>query len=372
MLFLHFMDAHLPYDEPEPWRSLWAGAPPAGLSEEIRSAALRALGPSGRAAERRAWLSARYDQNLRRLDSALGRVLHAAGPEAPVLLFSDHGEEWWEHGGVEHGHSLHEELLRVPLVVAAPGLQPGEDRRAASLMDVGPTICALAGLDCADMAGRSLLGEPPAEASLALGWTLHGPQQWGWLSGSEKWVSRLDGLWRYDLRADPGESRPLPAPAEALHAGLATALGRPLSATWCLYSPGQGGTGSLPEAQVVVEGPAPPSWSWSPPDLLGLRSPARVEGSRITFARQRGQAPPAALCWAWEDPTAQPRSVELSLQGGPPDRLWRADLGALPARAGPRGRELQIERRMLPAPSAAKAPVLSGESLEALRALGYL
>jgi hypothetical protein len=139
-----------------------------------------------------------------------------------------------------------------------------------------------------------------------------------------------------------------------------------------VYSPGQGGTGSLPEAQLVVEGPAPPSWSWSPPDLLGLRSPARIEGSRIIFDRERGRAPPAALCWGWEDHDARPLSVVLSLQGGPPDRLWRADLSALPARAGPRGRELQIERRMLPAPSAAQAPVLSGDSLEALRALGYL
>ena len=38
-----------------------------------------------------------------------------------MVLTADHGEELFDHGGFEHGHSLHQELLHVPLVVWGPG-----------------------------------------------------------------------------------------------------------------------------------------------------------------------------------------------------------------------------------------------------------
>ena len=48
-----------------------------------------------------------------------------------IVFTSDHGEEFWEHGGFEHGHTLYNEVLRVPLIIKPPtelGFSPSENR----------------------------------------------------------------------------------------------------------------------------------------------------------------------------------------------------------------------------------------------------
>jgi arylsulfatase A-like enzyme len=85
-----------------------------------------------------------------------------------VVLTSDHGEAFFEHGLLQHG-LLYGETLRVPLIVRFPPRLPGGSRVASqvSLMDIAPTILDLAGIEIPlEMDGRSLvsraLGEPPA------------------------------------------------------------------------------------------------------------------------------------------------------------------------------------------------------------------
>ena len=63
-----------------------------------------------------------------------------------LVLTADHGEEFGDHGGLGHGTSLHEELLRVPLVIHHPGLSPGESDIPVSHVDMLPTVCDWAGL----------------------------------------------------------------------------------------------------------------------------------------------------------------------------------------------------------------------------------
>src|SRR5205085_5317265 len=79
------------------------------------------------------------------------------------IITSDHGEEFWEHGGFMHGHSLFDELLRVPLVIVPPkaradalrGVRIDEQVR---LEDVGATILDIAGIDARKATdGRSLV-----------------------------------------------------------------------------------------------------------------------------------------------------------------------------------------------------------------------
>ena len=57
-----------------------------------------------------------------------------------VILTSDHGEELFDHGGFEHGHAMWQELLHVPLIVWAPGVEPGRESAPVSLVDVTPTV----------------------------------------------------------------------------------------------------------------------------------------------------------------------------------------------------------------------------------------
>ena len=70
--------------------------------------------------------------------------------ENHVLIFSDHGEEFWEHGGFEHNHSLYDELVRAVLWIRPAGGVPaelGSLSQMASLIDMIPTSLALLGLE---------------------------------------------------------------------------------------------------------------------------------------------------------------------------------------------------------------------------------
>ncbi len=78
-----------------------------------------------------------------------------------IVVTSDHGEEFNDHGSWGHGHSVYQELLAVPLIVRWPGVLDGGLRPSAtvSTMDIGPTILEATGVGVPDeFEGRSLLG----------------------------------------------------------------------------------------------------------------------------------------------------------------------------------------------------------------------
>ncbi len=96
-------------------------------------------------------MSVAYDAALRLVDELVLQVLRsleASGRsrDALVVVLSDHGEELGEHGSFGHGHDVHEELIRVPLLFLAPDLPPRRVAQVVSLADVAPTIRELAGL----------------------------------------------------------------------------------------------------------------------------------------------------------------------------------------------------------------------------------
>ena len=79
-----------------------------------------------------------------------------------VVLTSDHGEEFLEHGAWEHQRTLYEEQIRIPLVVRGPGIAPGRREAAqVSLFDVAPTILDWAGLPAAAHPARPQPAAPP-------------------------------------------------------------------------------------------------------------------------------------------------------------------------------------------------------------------
>src|SRR6185437_5465032 len=68
-----------------------------------------------------------YDSEVATADDGIGRIVRrveARRPGAIVLVTADHGEEFGEHGGRYHGTTVYEEQVRVPLVVAGPGIAP--------------------------------------------------------------------------------------------------------------------------------------------------------------------------------------------------------------------------------------------------------
>ncbi len=117
--------------------------------------------------DRVARLSRRYDAEIRELDVMVGDVLtaideHVGRDRATIVFVSDHGEAFGEHGMEEHGHSLHREVTRIPLIVIDRSLEAGGHFDGnVSLVDIMPTILDLAGISGsapAGLRGESLVG----------------------------------------------------------------------------------------------------------------------------------------------------------------------------------------------------------------------
>ena len=89
---------------------------------------------------------ARYGQEVSRADAALTPLITLLRKRgATIVVTADHGEEFFDHGGFEHGHTLYGELIRVPLVISGPGLARGEVRGVVQHVDLSRGILGLAG-----------------------------------------------------------------------------------------------------------------------------------------------------------------------------------------------------------------------------------
>jgi len=147
-LWLHYMDPHEPYSpKPTPAVGPYRGryVDSSGLVRTIMSGDL--LEPAD--LER---LRLLYDEEILAFDRQLGRLmalLRARGllERSVVVVTSDHGEEFLEHGRMGHGQSLYDELLRVPLLIRLPhgqaALAPWDT--GMQLIDLPPTLISLAG-----------------------------------------------------------------------------------------------------------------------------------------------------------------------------------------------------------------------------------
>jgi arylsulfatase A-like enzyme len=156
--FVNYYDAHDPYLPPESFRSRFdASAPDAGSASAGAPDTVSPGHPPGVADEAEARrvrrLLDRYDGAIAHADHALGELLDTLESRGVlantiVVVTSDHGEEFGEHGVFEHGKSLYMPSLHVPLVVAFPGRVPAgiTVRQPASLRDVPSTVMELAGL----------------------------------------------------------------------------------------------------------------------------------------------------------------------------------------------------------------------------------
>lgn len=214
LVLVHFMDCHIPYDEPAAYRYRYTkpGENPPGLSDDFeRSAVAKLKDPPEKT---RAWVTARYDQNIAFVSDEVGRLLNNLGGDDIAVVFADHGEELWDHGGFEHGHTLFDELLRVPLIVKAPGLPAGRVTEPVSLLDVTPTVLDLLGRTGQDLEGVSLVpaarGDAAAKTALAsrdlaFGRPLYGTERWGVLHAGQKYTTNEGREAVYNLAEDPGE-----------------------------------------------------------------------------------------------------------------------------------------------------------------------
>jgi len=224
-LYLHYMDPHGPYQPPAGAPRRFAGecagpdficrGDPNPIARMLYSGGPRVeAGPAAMAA-----LLDLYDEEIRHWDSSFGDLLAAlkeAGLDetTAVVVASDHGEEFLEHGHVKHCRTLFDTETRVPLALRAPWHGGGRRVEApVQNLDLAPTVLEAVGrphLD-AGFEGRSLL--PGARDSAPLAGSLFASQ--GALrsvtDGRRKLIHdlRAGRFWLYDLDADRGETRDL-------------------------------------------------------------------------------------------------------------------------------------------------------------------
>jgi arylsulfatase A-like enzyme len=132
------------------------------------------------------------------------------GDDTLLVITSDHGEEFHDHGSWGHGHSVYQELIQVPLIFYRPGLVP-EGRRVVhpvSTLNLSQTTLELAGVSGLTHAeGRSMVAElngaVPRMPTLAFSNMLDDRR----VIRSRRWKMILNGMNTklFDLQEDPGE-----------------------------------------------------------------------------------------------------------------------------------------------------------------------
>lgn len=272
-LYIQYMDLHHPIEPPGPFFNYFE-VPEGGTrtSEhgdwsygEIRDQ--RDLEDPG-FRQYRAHHVALYDGALRYVDATIRRLylhLERTGRAENTLfvITSDHGEEFWDHAlaeraggkdprgywGVGHGHTMYEELLRVPLIVAGPSVGDGLTVPCvARHIDVAPTVLELLGVGrWPAMRGRSLrrslrnaaVSEKCDAAPLIAESPAYGPDSRAVMWNRRKLVVRSDGSeFLFDLRDDPGEHENLAGRRPELAAAL-RAIGQAEVANTTASQPGE-------------------------------------------------------------------------------------------------------------------------------------
>jgi len=159
-VLVNYFDPHAPYTPPPGYDDL------PGAHRPLRSPDLEVVtGPKLSPAERAAYVD-RYDGEIRFMDFHLGRLMAALErlgrfDDALLIVVGDHGELLGEHGLLQHGHALYEELIHVPLIIHLPG---GRDRgrvrdEPVSIIDILPVIARELGLPLPAEAEGLPLGE---------------------------------------------------------------------------------------------------------------------------------------------------------------------------------------------------------------------
>jgi arylsulfatase A-like enzyme len=419
-LYVHYIDPHDPYWNPDlvDGRSPWF-EDPGGISGRWVHGVYTGRLPVDDLERTVEHFTALYDSEIRYVDRAVAELLAAIPPEVLadtlIVLTSDHGEELYDHGGWKHGHTLYEDQIHVPLIFRWDGRIPAGRRLPGTvrLVDVAPTLLSAAGGEVpASWQGEDLLpaltGDEPLPRMAAYAEDLQvGPLRAATVADGKKLIlynrtepfepqnglqetihtldqSRLGLVELYDVEADPGERANLAREAEAgpmtrLEAVLYHRLDRTLPGVRVLTDALAPGTRLVGELDFE----SPPEGAI--PLFLAEGDSVTVDGTRVRFEitggavdkgfrllGEPGGLVAAALSVDGEAvPDGRLRYGDGRPFGGRPVPAGALEVATFPA-AGPReGRPAGL-RVWSPAGAVSMATETNQETLERLKALGYV
>ena len=232
-LYVHLLPPHQPYDPPPPHEGLFGAAESPreeGMTDFLveldRERGVAAADPLARR------IRDRYDAGVHHADAVFGELLAAldergAADDTLVILLSDHGEAFGEHGRLLHGSTVFREMTRVPLIARWPGCAPGVRPGLVRTRDLAATLTALFGAPWpADgRAGEPFLAEllGPVEPAPRLALSRSVGNLPVWALRSDRWTLVMQpssgARQLFDRRSDPGELRDV-ADGHAREAGV--------------------------------------------------------------------------------------------------------------------------------------------------------
>jgi len=172
-----------------------------------------------------------YDNTLRYVDYILEQFYCSLEDRGlmnitVLTITSDHGEEFWDHAefeakyfydvrgyaGIGHGHSVFNELIQVPLIMAGPSVPKKEEKdKFVSGVDAAPTLLDLLGIQHNMLFDGMNMFEAHAKRSLLSEDTIHGHEKKALIYGKYKFIySKNDCVaWIFNLKKDPKEQNPI-------------------------------------------------------------------------------------------------------------------------------------------------------------------
>lgn len=254
--YVQTIDPHVPYDPPAEDLKLYDARPYEGpvsprstgnLLEEYKRKQVELNSRDKR------YLEALYDGEVTYHDRQFGKFVATLKKKGVLdntvfVVCADHGEEFFEHESVGHGHTLFQELLHVPLVIRAPGLVPSNKRVMvkANLSDIVPTVLDATGNDIqSGVEGKSLLSEANGEvgnlfdASFSSFFSEADERNLQWAVRKGDWKLKMKGpvnTYVFNLKDDPDEKVDVderyPLARRALRIALGQFIGAPNKADW--------------------------------------------------------------------------------------------------------------------------------------------
>ncbi|MBN2370120.1 MAG: sulfatase [Vicinamibacteria bacterium] len=163
-LFVHGYNVHRPYDPPDDLKLRFIDKIP----EDCEGVVFENIEPDkGRCLRARAgekYAISQYDAEILGVDRFLSDLLTRLDrrnllDRTILVVLSDHGEEFWDHGSVDHINTLYEELIRIPIILHIPGVSPRIIQDPVSILDLMPTLIDLLDLEgvSPSMEGQSWL-----------------------------------------------------------------------------------------------------------------------------------------------------------------------------------------------------------------------